>query len=388
MCRIGFLTYRHRNRLEALPYFKRLVRVGQTLGMTLYAFSVDDLDLEKRTVRALLPTSSAPTFKPTFKSVFKPENKPENKLEKENVWTQSRTLTAQTLPWPDIVYDFVRYHPTEQFARYRMLRSRNVLPSLYRGGSNKWRQYDILSRNSELLPHLPQTVRWKKGVRLSDVLTPFSGKPVLIKPINGTGGRGILSLDEDDVRRLTFESHPRASASDKEKVQALTLSSDRIVQEKLDLTYGDAIYDTRVLMQKNKNGSWQMTGYGTRRAHTSSIVTNLSRGGHALLTETFLQNIARLNVARTLQDIERLSRSVCETLDTAIGPLVELGLDLAITRDGRVYVLEANTKPDRMILLKTGQKEAFTTAHTRPLIYLCDMFTSGSLRAYKYASFQ
>lgn len=343
MCRIGFLTYKKHHTLESLSYFYRLAKVARALGVSLFAFSIDDLDIMRKSVRALIGADHASAKASTF---------------------NDRVSATQIIAWPDIVYDFVRYHPTKQFARYLKLRAQNILPSLYRGGSNKWRQYEILSQQETLIPHLPKTIRWQRMIDVSEIRTLFSGQSVLIKPINGTGGKGIFAV-EDATRDFPDDL------------------GDVIIQEKLDLKFGDHLYDTRVLVQKNKFGRWTVTGFGTRSAPTSSLVTNLSRGGTALRTEQFLKNIAHLHVTETLQAIERLSLNVAETLDTAFGPLVELGLDIAITRDGHLYILEANTKPDRMILLKTGQKEAFTRAHARPLLYLCEMFASGNLRAYK-----
>lgn len=344
MCRIGFLTYKKHHTLESLPYFYRLAKVGKALGVRLYAFSVDDLDVKGKTVRALIGVDHPSTVSSTL--------------------TAHNVSQTQTIAWPDIFYDFIRYHPTRQFARYLKLRSKNILPSLYKGGSNKWRQYEILSQNEAVAPHLPKTMRGQSAMDVLEIMTFFSERPVLIKPIHGTGGKGIGTL----------EHHHRHIPSD---------LGDVIIQEKLDLKFGERLYDTRVLVQKNKLGGWTVTGWGTRSAPTSSLVTNLSRGGTALRTEHFLKHIAHLPVTDTLQTIERLSLNVAETLDTVFGPLVELGIDIAITRDGHLYVLEANTKPDRMILLKTGQKEAFTRAHIRPLLYLCAMVASGSLRAYR-----
>lgn len=344
MCRIGFLTYKKHHTLESLPYFYRLAKVAKALGMRLYAFSIDDLDVQRKTVRAVIGKDATAT--------------------KASARSADMIPTTQTIAWPDIFYDFVRYHPTKQFARYLKLRAQNILPSLYRGGSNKWRQYEILSQHENLIPHLPKTIRWQHTLDISKIMTLFSGQPVLIKPIHGTGGKGILAVEHADGH--IFNN-----------------LSDVIIQEKLDLKFGDRLYDTRVLVQKNTWGRWTVTGLGTRSAPNTSLVTNLSRGGTALRTEHFLQNIAHLPVTETLQAIERLSLNVAETLDASFGPLVELGLDIAITRDAHLYLLEANTKPDRMILLKTGQKEAFVRAHARPLLYLCEMFTSGNLRAYR-----
>ncbi|MDU5948384.1 MAG: YheC/YheD family protein, partial [Paenibacillus macerans] len=51
------------------------------------------------------------------------------------------------------------------------------------------------------------------------------------------------------------------------------------------------------------------------------------------------------------------------------GPLCELALDLAINKQGHIYVLEVNPKPAREVFMKSGDPDAYRKAIVRPLEY-------------------
>ena len=53
---------------------------------------------------------------------------------------------------------------------------------------------------------------------------------------------------------------------------------------------------------------------------------------------------------------------------TAVGKS-ELALDLAIDREGRIYVLEVNPKPAREVFARSGDSETYRKALLRPLEY-------------------
>ena len=49
--------------------------------------------------------------------------------------------------------------------------------------------------------------------------------------------------------------------------------------------------------------------------------------------------------------------------------LVELGLDIAVDRDGRVWILEVNIKPGRSLWRKIDNKEAVDRSIRAPVQY-------------------
>ncbi|WP_036736225.1 YheC/YheD family protein, partial [Paenibacillus zanthoxyli] len=56
-------------------------------------------------------------------------------------------------------------------------------------------------------------------------------------------------------------------------------------------------------------------------------------------------------------------------LEDSFGTLCELALDLAIDREGRVFVLEVNPKPAREVFSRAGERDTYHKALQRPLEY-------------------
>lgn len=355
MCTVGFLTYRRPGgRYDSLAYARRLADVGRRLGITVVAFSVDDLLPEGGAVSALR---------------FTPHGAPRR----------------QTLPMPDVVYDFVRHHPTAAFRRYAEARRQALWPSPSRLGSNKWTHYKAL-RKTPLSRHLPETVLWDASdARKTEKLLRrlLAGGDVVVKPANGTGGRRIALIRAGtplSEARVFLSRHYRRRKT--------------LLQRYIPHAVGDFVYDIRLLVQKNAAGAWAPTGIGVRRNARHALVTNLARGGRAVRLHEYLINARGFSTSEA-ENIEAelltFGLQVAAHLDRSLeSSLVELGLDLVLDPEGTPYLLEANTKPDRKTFLRLGDRAAYGLAHARPLLYLCAWAeNNASTRwAYKKPSFQ
>ena len=68
------------------------------------------------------------------------------------------------------------------------------------------------------------------------------------------------------------------------------------------------------------------------------------------------------------------SYNVCYTkllryLEDSYGALCELALDLAIDKNGKIFILEVNPKPAREVFIQSGDPEAYHRSIVRPLEY-------------------
>ncbi|MNN83649.1 hypothetical protein D3C81_2007240 [compost metagenome] len=87
---------------------------------------------------------------------------------------------------------------------------------------------------------------------------------------------------------------------------------------------------------------------------------------NSLLAQGISGEEKRQEVRRTA---ERLSLDIAAYLEKTIGALCELALDLAIDKNGHVYVLEVNPKPAREVFIQSGDNEAYRRAIIKPLEY-------------------
>ena len=130
------------------------------------------------------------------------------------------------------------------------------------------------------------------------------GKDVLVKPLFGGEGRGIIRLQDDDMAWRTCSTLQQLG-------QVLYLQ--RFIPH-----FG---YDIRVL----KIGDQLLSV--RRRAQDGGFRTNVSRGAVA-------------EPHRLTEYEEQLARRAAEAVDGAI-----VGIDLLPARDGGLYVLEVNAVP-------------------------------------------
>ncbi len=107
------------------------------------------------------------------------------------------------------------------------------------------------------------------------------------------------------------------------------------------------IVDLRVVVQKDGEGRWAVPLVMVRRAHPDSVAANISQGGERLLSEEFLEQFgAELPMLKGMKETaSAVSVKVAWALESRVGRLGEVGVDVGIDQCGRAWVFEANTKP-------------------------------------------
>ncbi|GJM71157.1 hypothetical protein HMSSN036_33730 [Paenibacillus macerans] len=70
-----------------------------------------------------------------------------------------------------------------------------------------------------------------------------------------------------------------------------------------------------------------------------------------------------------VQTIRHLSLRVPEYLESRFGRLAELGLDFGVDREGRVWILEVNSKPGRTSFFRIGDPISARKSIENPISY-------------------
>lgn len=335
--------------LEA-GFFKRLALEGRRLGIELLIFSPKHVDWERQRVNGW---------------TYSPE---------ENRWV------AGEHPLPTLVYDRCFYTDSNQFRDYkpyvlRLDQSPHV-QLLGRGLVGKWDTHLILSRNSSLHPYLPETRKWDGPDKALIFLNKH--QKILIKPNGGSHGRGVAAILKIEggyqVHGRTRKNHLFRLSFDEESYlkQWLTRfvgNTRYVMQPYLKLSTPDGSpYDLRMLIQKNERGDWKTTGMAIRTGKPHSLTSNLHGGGRAEKAIPFLlRHFHRDQVHDILKRIRWLAAVVPPHIERHHGRLLELGLDVGIDADGRVWLLEVNSKPGRSVFILSGQKEVFRQATLLPI---------------------
>ncbi len=282
---------------------------------------------------------------------------------------------------PPIVFDRSRFKSTPQFKRTSWFRKkyRNVI-FLNKPMAHKWKIHELFASSNKLKKHLPHTILYTKK---KDFLNMIAAHPILFfKPVNGTGGRGILCIKKDSPNTFIIEGRnhqrkiiPTKRLSTLRLLELLEIYSNRnkyILQQSIDTKLDNGrVHDYRLLIQKNGAGKWEVTGCAGRIGPVGSVTSNLHGGGTAspyesLLSKWITSETKRKDVKEQMEDI---AHACVESVEERFGSNCELAIDIAVDENGNVWLLEINPKPGREIFAKIGDKTTYTLALKRPLEY-------------------
>ncbi|WP_230190977.1 YheC/YheD family protein [Paenibacillus sp. CECT 9249] len=228
----------------------------------------------------------------------------------------------------------------------------------------KMGNYRVMLQNRNLRPHLPET-RWMTDAGTLRMLGAHSS--VFIKPDLGSGGNGIIR-----VRKLSRGYEVRSGPSRKivgagsvlRTVRSSRRSNNRYLMQKgLQIArYQGKIFDIRVYMQKPEH-KWVIAGMVARVAAPHKFLTNYHQGGHAeplqkVLLNQFKNNQAKVDACH--RKIEQLSMTIAETV-SKWSSTRELGIDLALDKNGYIWILEANSHPGHRLFTQLADQTMYST---------------------------
>lgn len=197
--------------------------------------------------------------------------------------------------------------------------------------------------------YVPKT-DWLQASSLREMLRSYS--TVYIKPNIGRRGNGIVRVK----KRNRYESEIsyrdqtiRCATKDVFYTLGKILDPRKkyLVQQGIDLaTYHGRPFDVRVVLQKPLN-RWQLTWVSAKVAPLrSSVVTNVSKGAKDVRINRTLTGIDQpLNRLEVMKELIDVSYQIAQKLGSHF-PLNIVGLDMGIDKRGRVWFIEANTRPD------------------------------------------
>jgi len=228
---------------------------------------------------------------------------------------------------------------------------------------SKWVKAKILLKNGSLKRYVPDTKLLGQKTLFSMLETYGT---VFVKPDRGSAGQGILRVQKlaPDQYRLRYGLKIRNYASFPalfEGILQVKMNRPYIVQQGIDLLrYRDRPFDVRVMVQLAPNKTWAVTGYIGRAAHPGKIVTNYHNGGTPLPLETLLKpHTDAQSRAGLIRRLETLGIDIAKQMKAAYPGMREFGIDFAIDRQLKPWILEVNTRPDMYIFNTLQDKRMF-----------------------------
>lgn len=292
-----------------------------------------------------------------------------------------KAWVKKPFPLPHFLYDRFFSQKRASYERYRSLLQKlsqygkTVL--LNQGISGKLQVAQLLEADPELIAYIPKT----EVLTAKNLLTWLEqSTSVFLKPQAGSQGKGALHIKKQGsgavIRGRSLQNEPIQLhiPNTFELLQWIRSFIGRktyLIQPFLELTTSEGnAYDLRTLMQKNGKGNWQLTGMGIRRGQQGSITSNLHGGGEPEEVEPFLtKQFGKVPCADIMRIVEQLSLRIPPLLESSYGRLLELGIDFGIDREGKVWILEVNSKPGRTLFTELDAGERSENATVNPLRY-------------------
>ncbi len=204
--------------------------------------------------------------------------------------------------------------------------------------------YDYMS-TTKLREHIPFTYRVKYIKCILELVNKHTN--IILKPKDLSRGRGIAIIKKagnkyqiyryPDVRFYTYTELDLLEMLSEYEL------SNYLVQEYLELNnYKGYIYDIRVVVQL-ANNNYKITGIETRVSRNNTI-TNVSGGATVISYRDALKDLSKedtLIVARKIKDVCIRTAEILNKNNN----IIELGIDVALTTDLSIYLLEANIYP-------------------------------------------
>jgi hypothetical protein len=307
--------------------FIDIMRTAKEHGAFVFVFTVEDIDWNNRTTSAFVYHE-----------------------------TKAEWIRLTGIPLPNVVYNRIPYREDEQKGYVQSaLKQLQSIPGLQLYNThffNKWNLYQVLADNTHVAHYVPDTVLLNDQRELEQLAKKH---PLLyLKPIAGKAGIGIMNiackkgaytLRVPQKEKLIIHTFPTMRSlwnNLKSK-----LNGDYVVQQGITLLkHEERPFDIRVLVQRDGNGDWQLSGVGIRVAGKNSITTHVPRGGSIAFPEqVLLPYFGREQYEERMKQLRKTVIDIASALDENYSSLGEMSMDIGLSPEGKFWFFEANAKP-------------------------------------------
>jgi hypothetical protein len=285
------------------------------------------------------------------------------------------SFVAGRFPWPGAVWRRTGYLGDGELD----LLLNRVGPGVFNARFfDKREGFRLLCLDPVVRPHLPATEPYQDPAQVLARIASDGG--VILKRQDGNSGYGLMLLRAapDGAYTLQYreqdatESFPSADAL-AARLQALLSGQSYLVQQWIDLPdYRGRLVDFRIMLQKDGRGRWWVPALLGRFGRAGAVVTNFVNSGYALRADEALRRafgVGNREAYRLQEALVEFAHAVGRALDATGGSYGDLGLDVALDRQRRIWLFEVNKLPFHELPLYAGQPQTYLAAKSGPLLY-------------------
>lgn len=242
---------------------------------------------------------------------------------------------------------------------------------------NKLELWKWLSNYPNIKEYLPYTEKLSDLDQIDKLLSKY--QTLYLKKVAGHKAKGIIMLEKPNKsyhfiyrlkKEVVIKNHEDAAAY----IKSFNKNKDYIVQQAIKIKkHENRNCDFRVILQKNREKQWVSSGVIARFGKEGSIATNFLLDGYALPGEEALIKVFKIsekNALKKQQEMINKSIEVCKILDHCAGNYGDLGIDLIVDSEQKVWLLEINKLHDpRFPLYSIDDEKMYEKVMTRPFEY-------------------
>lgn len=241
---------------------------------------------------------------------------------------------------------------------------------------SKWEIAKILQRDSSAKEYIPETHLLRGPLDIAGMLEKYP--EIYLKPVRRSLGLGIIKMEKNadgsywayyfngDNKRINGDVNAILA-----ELKEIMGKRRYIVQQGIQVApYEKCPCDFRVTMQKGRTGEWLFVRCVARVAAPGNIVSNVAAGGRGVAAEIILNENFRGRVNQIRENIRKAGTVIAEALDRRIDDLGDLGLDIGIDINGRIYLFEVNFRAMRPVHVNPRDAKAWLLMYHTPVYYL------------------
>jgi hypothetical protein len=334
---IGEAGINNFNKQQPYHPLAKLQQANMNANATLYFFSINDVDLAK------------------YKITGTYFNAAKNRWEKK------------IFPYPDIIYKrgLVTGSLKQKLSLFeKQLKKLKVKHLNYPYGFNKWEVYEKLKKEETLLPHIPKTIIYQTADDLNSMLNECN--TVYLKACRGGRGKQVIRVKKLPKgyeyryyidHQLTVQKASTFHAL-VAKIMGFYRGRKFIVQEAIDLINIDhRIVDMRAELQRNSKGEIILAAIPVRVSKENApITTHADSYTFEYFYETFM-NYSPAAIDELKEKITQFLIAVYQAIEKAYGPSGEIGIDLGLDKQGRLWFIECNSRSMKVSFFKAYDDE-------------------------------
>lgn len=314
------------------------------IGGLLVAFSTDSIDFEEKTVEGYY-----------YDNNFKGKGLP---------WV------AGTFPIPDSIFSRTMLSE-DTVNKIKEETNNHIFNSNF---FNKWEFWKKVKKSKRAGEYLPETRLYTDFSIIEEMVDKYGA--AYLKPLNGTLSRGlykVIKLEEGyglkpkQGEDMTIFSSPEDIGAYLDEV---INNYKYIVQQAINpLKVKERHMDFRVIMQKNETLDWQCTGIIALIGARGDICSNW--GSTAYFEDVFYEefDFTQQQIFKLKREIIGACKLVCEALESPKENYGDLGFDVVVDEDYRIWILEANKRHYHTVPLWINDVQTFYQTKANPIKY-------------------